>query len=227
MTSEKTEYINSRVLLGVGIVVIGILMFLPSLGVDVHLSFGELWPLFLMIFGAGQLMKPEPYRQTLNGSLMLAIGFVILGNNLEWFDLDFGSLWPVLLILMGILLIRRRTHPNHQDDAKEFIKLNFVMNGGERVFSDSILKGGSLTGIMGGGKVDLRHTQMAGNFCILDVFVIWGGYEILVPSHWSVEVHAMPILGGVDNKTNIIDGSSQKRLIVKGVVVMGGIEIKN
>ena len=227
MTSEKTEYINSRVLLGVGVVVIGVLMFLPSLSIDVHLSFGELWPLFLMIFGAGQLMKPEPYRQTLNGSLMLAIGFIILGNNLDWFDFDFGSLWPVLFIVIGILMIRRTTHSSQQDDDKEFIKLNFVLNGGERIFSESAFKGGSLAGIMGGGKVDLRHAQMVGDFCILDVFVIWGGYEIWVPSNWTIEVHAMPILGGVDNKTNTTDGSGQKRLIIKGTVVMGGIEIKN
>jgi len=56
---------------------------------------------------------------------------------------------------------------------------------------------------------------------------MWGGIEIYVPDGWAVEVRAVPLLGGVDDKTIMPKSDDAPRLVVHGLVVMGGMEIKH
>ena len=61
---------------------------------------------------------------------------------------------------------------------------------------------------------------------VLDVFVMMGGMEIFVPADWTLELHVTPLLGGYDDKTQR-PSAPAKRLIIRGTVVMGGIDVKN
>ena len=79
---------------------------------------------------------------------------------------------------------------------------------------------------MGGCELDLRGASIQSGVAVLDVFAFWGGIEMKVPQDWSVEVQAMPILGGIEEKT-VQPKEGNKKLIVKGYVVMGGVEIRN
>jgi hypothetical protein len=56
---------------------------------------------------------------------------------------------------------------------------------------------------------------------------MWGGIEILVPPEWSVVSMGTPILGAFEDKTRPPQQAGGPRLVVKGVVIMGGVEIKN
>ena len=55
---------------------------------------------------------------------------------------------------------------------------------------------------------------------------MWGGIEIRVPPDWTVISRVDPILGGYEDKTTPPKDDS-KRFVVRGSVVMGGIEVKN
>jgi predicted membrane protein len=79
---------------------------------------------------------------------------------------------------------------------------------------------------MGGCDIDLRQAAINGD-AFIDVFAVWGGIEIRVPEDWSVAFHVTPLLGGVEDKTRPSLGSSQQRLTVRGLVVMGSVEVKN
>jgi hypothetical protein len=61
------------------------------------------------------------------------------------------------------------------------------------------------------------------------VFAFWGGIDLKVPDDWVVINRVIPLMGGVDDKTRTpIDSSAaQKRLVVRGIVIMGGISIRN
>ena len=52
-----------------------------------------------------------------------------------------------------------------------------------------------------------------------------GGIEITVPTDWVVVNQIVPILGGVEDKSTGTQ-ASQHRLILRGFVLMGGVEIK-
>ena len=59
------------------------------------------------------------------------------------------------------------------------------------------------------------------------MFALWGGIEIRVPPDWTVVSKITPILGGVDDKTRPPQGASRHCLVLRGFVVMAGVEIKN
>jgi hypothetical protein len=88
---------------------------------------------------------------------------------------------------------------------------------------------------MGGGDIILTEAEMQGESIAIDTFVMMGGIDIVVPPHWDVVIKGVPILGGIDNKTaksvdaqsQIEPSSSAKKLVIKGLVIMGGIGVKN
>jgi hypothetical protein len=80
--------------------------------------------------------------------------------------------------------------------------------------------------MMGGCEIDLRHASIGGE-AVFDVFALWGGIEIRVPPDWTVVSRITPILGGVDDKTRPPQAASRHCLVLRGFIVMAGVEIKN
>ena len=79
---------------------------------------------------------------------------------------------------------------------------------------------------MGGCEVDLRHAGINGD-AVIDVFAMWGGIELRVPESWTVITKVTPIMGGVEDNTRAPQNPGGHRLTIRGMVLMGGIEIKN
>ena len=50
-----------------------------------------------------------------------------------------------------------------------------------------------------------------------------------MPPHWEIVSQGLPLMGAFEDKTHVTThaGSRQPRLIVRGVAIMGGVEIKN
>jgi predicted membrane protein len=102
-----------------------------------------------------------------------------------------------------------------------------VLGGVRRSNTSQDFKGGELTAIMGGCEIDLREASIKSGEAVIDVFAFWGGIDIKVPNDWSVVVLGTPLMGGFDDKTRPPQGGSNKRLVVKGYAIMGGVEISN
>jgi predicted membrane protein len=142
------------------------------------------------------------------------------------------SLWPLLLVLAGASMIRRGIYgPACQrrvadTDGHSTISAMAVLGGVNRGNNSKTFRGGDLTAVMGGCQIDLRNAAIEGD-AVIDVFAMWGGIEIKVPEEWSVSGRVTPILGGYEDKTRPSRDASTQRLIVRGMVIMGGVEIKN
>ncbi len=54
-----------------------------------------------------------------------------------------------------------------------------------------------------------------------------GGIEIKVPPTWSVSAHVTPFMGAMEDKTDRSQADPQKHLVVRGFVMMGGVEVNN
>jgi hypothetical protein len=81
------------------------------------------------------------------------------------------------------------------------------------------------TAVMGGIEIDLRQAGTATGEAVLDVFVIWGGVMVRVPPDWTVSNEVVPIMGGTDDRSSGTQ-LARHRLIVRGVVIMGGVNIR-
>ena len=59
------------------------------------------------------------------------------------------------------------------------------------------------------------------------MFAMWGGIELKVPPDWIVDMRVAAFLGGYEDKTTLPAAPDAPRLIVSGLITMGGAEVKN
>jgi predicted membrane protein len=228
---------DGRIMMGIVIVIVGVLAFLNNVGVLHNLDIWDYWPVILILVGIGRFFRPfTGSSQYVEGLVFIAIGALLLMNNLNLMDFDIDTYWPLLLILVGALIIIHSFSAHRAKSGisdKDFINVTSILGGSNYNYDSKNLKGGKMTAFMGGSKLDMRNAEMEGDSMVIDAFLMMGGMELLVPAHWRVVLQATPILGGVDDKTTVKDeaktskGSKTKELIVKGIVIMGGIDIKN
>ena len=80
--------------------------------------------------------------------------------------------------------------------------------------------------LMGGVDLDFTDAEMPPGVTEMNVFCMMGGVDIKVPPGLNVEVHGVPILGSFENHARGVGAEGQPLLRIKGLVVMGGIEVK-
>ena len=119
--------------------------------------------------------------------------------------------------------------PRMAGGLRDITTLNaFVIMGGiTRRLTTLDFKGGSATAIMGGAKIDLRQASIGQGEAVLDVLAFWGGIEIRVPEDWLVVPQIFPFMGGFDDRTGPPPVGTRKRLIVRGLAFMGGVEVRH
>jgi hypothetical protein len=115
------------------------------------------------------------------------------------------------------------------------ISIFSIWSSVRRTSTASPFRGGDITAIMGGGQLDLRLAAIpAGQEAVLDIVAVMGGVEILVPATWEVSTPIMPFMGGVEDKRfpplqadPNVRRENGGRLVLRGLVMMGGVHIKS
>jgi predicted membrane protein len=160
--------------------------------------------------------------------VLIIIGTALLTEHLLPVYIDFIDLWPLLLVLLGASLVWRSIVGRRAaaNDTNSTISAVAVLGGVNRGNNSAAFRGGDLTAVMGGCEIDLRQARIDGE-AIIDVFAMWGGIEIRVPEDWTVIGRVTPLLGGFEDKTRPPQTASTHRLVIRGFVIMGGVEVKN
>lgn len=230
MGTPRRFVIDSRMVLAICLILVGVLMLLHRFGGNLGFEPWDLWPLLLVIPGLFQLLQPEETRQTASGIILLLLGGIFLLRNF-WpgFDLDWSDIWPFLFLAVGLVILLNAIRGGHNVDPldRDTINLSAFMGGGEYAYSSKTLKGGKISVIMGGYDLDLRGCVMQGDSITLDIFVLMGGMDIRVPAEWEVSMQGTPLLGGMEYKGP--KTAPEKRsgtLIIRGTAIMGGVDIK-
>ena len=165
--------------------------------------------------------------------MFLALGCWMLINRIIYFRFSPREFFPMILVFFGGYLVWRGfggTRRRHSVDGNASFSGLAIMGGVARRSNSQAFQGADLTAIMGGCEIDLRQASIApGTEAVIDVFALWGGIEIKVPEDWTVVIRAIPLMGGVEDKTRLLQPppTPEKRLVISGVVVMGGIVVKN
>jgi predicted membrane protein len=103
-----------------------------------------------------------------------------------------------------------------------------LLGSSKRRWGRSVFRGAETTAFMGGCELDLRDALMSpGELAVVDVFVLMGGVSIFVPPHWTVSQEIVPLMGGVHDKSHSVPSNPAQHLLVRGTVIMGGVEISN
>jgi predicted membrane protein len=196
------------------LIVVGGWLLLNTLGL-VSLQLWEfIWPLVLVVIGARIMMRNQGSRlNTPPGQPMgPAAGAAPVDPAAAGGTVPTGGMAP---------------GPTNGADMTH-ASLFALLGSGKRRWGKTVFRSAEATAVLGGCELDLRDALIASaEPAIVDVFVIMGGINLFVPPNWTVSQEVVPLLGGVHDKTRSVPTSPGQHLIVRGTVVMGGIEISN
>ena len=197
-------------------------------------------PYVLTLAGIFWIARSGKREAPLMAWLVIVFGAVLIVSQIGLFGLSFGDMVaPMILITVAFFLVNPRnllprrlnTSNDELDPNQQEIKLFAFMGGGELNYHSKQLKGGEVMAIWGGYDLDFSDADMEGDSMQLNLYCIMGGIEITVPANWKVEKSgAMCIMGGYSNKTRDMAEElnlPSKTLVVTGLALMGGGEIRN
>jgi len=230
MVDARTR-ISAQLLVGCIVIVLGVLFTLDNLNILQSGSVLRWWPLALVLVGGSRLAGLGGRQQTVSGAVMAGIGMRLLLSNLHVIRFGIWDLWPLVLVAGGASLVARGMQGRRQTsgsplDSDDRVQAFVIMGGVVRKMNSGHFVGGEATAFMGGVELDLRGARAATDTLVLDVLVWWGGVELKVPPDWKVTSEVVPIMAGIEDKTKV-QLDAKTHLIVRGLVVMGGIEVGN
>lgn len=253
MASDFGSRPKRGLFLGLAIVAIGVILLLDQEGmISADRIFHYFWPAIFILFGIENIFFSggSRHRQTW-GWVIFAFGLLLLGSNLGFHFLRIENLWPLILIFVGGALVARtfglinldsgdwrrwrtgwrlgRNEGGEGTTDAQFDYLAIFGGVNQRIYSRNF-RGGNLLALCGGFDLDLRRAEIEGETAVIDASAFMGGGQIRVPETWLVDVRGTAVLGGYTDETAQmapLAGTPQKRLVVKGIVVFGGVVVKN
>ena len=231
---ENKNSVDKRVLLGSILIGLGGLFFLNSLDIF-NFNFGRVifsWPFFFIVIGMYLTLNTS--RKMLGG-ILAGLGFVfILPRIFPTIDYDGSVVLAIFLIAIGSYIILNQKKKSEEVNelgqiTKDVIDDVAIFGGGTKIVSSDNFRGGNVTAVFGGSEIILKGSKLAEGTNSIDILAVFGGTTIVVPSDWNVIMNVTSIFGGFSNKS-IKDPSrnidTSRTLIIKGLVVFGGGELK-
>jgi predicted membrane protein len=225
---------NSRFVLGALVIIAGILLVLKNVGIlpwqVTEIVFS--WQMLLIVIGIVSISRKNNF---VPGVILIAIGSYFLipefTNTPELFSKFF---WGGILMLLGVMIIFRTMtyrgiHNVRVDgDSQDYVDEVSIFGGSEKRMTTKNFRGGRITSIFGGSNLDFSDSKLAEGISELDVLSVFGGFKLIVPADWTIKIETMSVLGGItDKRSKYVDDASGKILIIKGISIFGGGEIKN
>lgn len=226
------QKVKSRIVVGIILVIIGIIFLLKNYDIYLFPTDFITWEYFFILFGLLLFILSDNKTA---GIVFLAIGLFNL----------VPDLWPLIFVVIGLYIILKKkgsrplnhfkhfkSDPNFgiPEDGKNYLEDVNVFGGGSKVINTDNFKGGSAVSIFGGSEINLMGSKLAEGENSLEITAIFGGSTLIAPSEWKIELDVLSIFGGFSDKRrkdpNIVFDENRV-LVIKGLVLFGGGEIKN
>jgi predicted membrane protein len=235
----ETKHSDKRLLAGVIIILAGALVLAGNFLIDKDsLLYNNLYTWEMIVIGVGVIALVVSENKG-TGIALIAVGgaFYLYRYyfKLHYQEINFWHVFiPAMLIIIGLLLILRRRGFGIGDKEMSELGDDFmddvaIFGGGDKVISSSNFKGGRITAIFGGSNLDMTAVKLAEGPQYIDILAIFGGMSLIVPEDWDIKVQVMSIFGGFSDKHRIskAERESKNMLIIKGLAIFGGGEIKS
>jgi len=245
---------DKRFYFGVILIVVGVILILERLNLIPESMADMLISWQMLLIGVGVLSVIGGNRTA--GTILIVIGATFMIPELITVPHEIRRIyWPLILVVIGIsILMRQRDHqrlrngndpilniPTDDDPKSSRSSYNadsfntfddFVIFGGREIFVTSqALTGGKATSIFGGIEFDLRKATLQPGGAIIDCVSVFGGCGFKIPMDWNVRNEVTTIFGAFTDKRgetyNDRYYDPSKTLVIKGLSLFGGIEVKH
>lgn len=239
---------DKRLYFGVILIALGVILILERLNLipesvaDILIS----WQMLLV--GIGVLSLIGGNRTA--GTVLIIIGGTFLIPQLITVPHELRRIYfPLILVGVGVaILLRQRDHQRIESNYKPNLNVpeenqnptydsfntfdDFVIFGGREIFVNTQnLAGGKATSIFGGIEFDLRKAGLQPGGAIIDCVSVFGGCGFKIPMDWNVRNEVTTIFGAFTDKRgetyNDRYYDPSKTIVIKGVSIFGGIEVKH
>ena len=223
--------LTSQLIVGMAVITVGVLFTLDNLDVLDASRYLPFWPVVLVAVGLVNLTTGREGPQRVFGVFLTVVGGWLLLGRWGLFDVRFWDLWPLLLVFWGAMIVWRGWHGQHSRahyDASSVFSIVAFLSGFDRVITSESFQGGDISAFMGGGKIDLTRARLApGASAVVNVSALMGGVEIRIPDEWAIDNRVVYFMGGSNDRSRFPNQPNAPRLVLRGFVMMGGVEIKN
>lgn len=256
MENENNSNSSSRLWSGLILLLVGLVFFLDNIGVNIPgwiISWHTLliligllvgykrnfdgggWLSMVLIGGVFTLEEIADYDLS---KYYFAIAFIILGLYLifrpkrkKTFKAKWKSEWETKKADFensdGPAEKTTEYIYNVEDRHDVLDSVNVFSGSHQNIYSKNF-KGGEVIAVFGGCDLNLTQTDFEGSI-VIEVVAIFGGVKIIVPPSWEVKSEVTAVFGGMDDKRAVgpANDQSKKTLIINGVALFGGVEIRN
>jgi hypothetical protein len=202
------------------------------------LQYEQSWPLLLVIWGAsivaGSFREPrlEPMAQPVDaGGLGAATDR--RGRRRDRSSRDASLLWLVIIVATAMSLQAGRFGRTTRTDSDRVVRRYALLGESRSISYATDFRQGDLTAVMGRCELDLTHASTASaREPVVHVHVVMGEATLRMPRDWSVDVRAVPVIGDVHDYrgqpgADAPADSSRPRVLVRGFVMFGALEIRD
>lgn len=237
---KQTNSTLRSVLIGLVFVGVALLIIGHRLGLISNYAYHLLisWQMLLITIGVINILT---WRGAFWGSILVVVGAVFLLPKIFIVPIALSKLsFPIILLLVGVLIILKSLfkknninfHKKFDDElidySEDYIREKYVFGGTNMQVKSQNFKGGKIEAVFGGGRIDFSMAQLSiQDKVILDLELVFGGLEIIVPQDWTVIIKSQSVFGGiVEKKSPLVQTDPTKEFIIIGKAVFGGAEIK-
>lgn len=224
--------VSGRVVFGLVMLALGLLWTLDNLGFLESDRIVQWWPAVIVAIGVAKLLGLGTHRNLAWGGVFTAVGMLLLLDSIDVANIDGGLIVSVVLVAVGASLVFRRRPTTvagaagGSSDPSATLDTFAMWSGNVHKSVSSAFRGGEASAVMGGVELDLRPARLAPEGAVIELFTWWGGIDIRVAPNTRVINQATVFMGGIDDKSHPGDGSGGT-LVLRGLIVMGGVDIKN
>ena len=233
---------EKRLYFGLILIVLGVILIFERLDLIPESLANVLISWQMLLVGIGVLSLIGGNRTA--GTILIVIGGFFMIPELITVPHEIRRIyWPLLLVVIGVaILLRQRDHHKLPDPNDPVFNIpngntsntfdDFVIFGGREIFINAqALAGGKATSIFGGIEFDLRSAQLQPNGAVIDCVSVFGGFTFKIPMDWNVRNEVTTIFGAFTDKRGDTYSNKyydpSKTLVIKGVSMFGGIEVKH
>lgn len=196
-----------------------------------------------LLIGIGLITLSNRENRT-TGIILIGLGVIFWLPEIFDYSLRFRDIfWPAILIGIGLVILTRRgEHTPDQgkrtrvfsadskpmENPDEIIDELAIFGGGNTKITSNNFRGGKITAIFGGSDIEMKSATPSKEGCYIDTFILFGGSKLIVPDDWQIKSEVVSIFGGFsDKRLSPQVNNPEKMLVVKGIVLFGGVELKS
>jgi hypothetical protein len=125
---------------------------------------------------------------------------------------------------VGMAVAAKLLLESNAEPGTEEIDLVSIFEGQHLVSEADPFYGGKVLAMFGGVLLDLRTVTPAPTGIYLDLAVVMGGVNVVVPEGWRVKFDGNVIMGGFNDATRTGPDDDVPTVTITGFVFMGGVQ---